>query len=102
MIRPIKVVVFDYAGQRVSAEVGQWMKAQRYARRGDDIQYGSPVEPTGRMIGGRVLEICPGIPWLIHLDSATVTNELPNPVWVDEVRICNIVYADDEKVESQA
>lgn len=98
-MRPIKMVVFDYAGQRVSAEVGQWMKAQRYARRTDDIQYGSPVEPTGRVIGGRVVEVRPGNPWHICLDSATATNELPNPVWVDEVRILNIVYSEDEKRE---
>jgi len=37
------MVVFDYAGKRVSAEIGQWMKAQRYARRSEDIQYGVTV-----------------------------------------------------------
>lgn len=97
MIRPVKMVVFDYAGKRVSAEVGSWMTAQRYARRSDDIQYGSSVEPTSHVIGGRVVEIRPGNPLLIYLEAATSTNELPNPVWVTEARVRNIVYTDDQK-----
>jgi hypothetical protein len=97
VIRPVKMVVFDYAGKRVSAEIGQWMKAQRYARRSEDIQYGVPVEPTSHVIGGRVVEIRPGNPWLICLEASTSTNELPNPVWVTEARIRNIVYSEDQK-----
>jgi hypothetical protein len=91
------MIEFDYAGKRVVAEVGQWMQAHRYARRSDDIQYGSPVEPTSHIIGGRVAEIRPGKNWLIYLEAATSTNELPNPVWVTEAGVRNIVYSEDQK-----